>query len=131
MSTLASSRNRRTFTLHFRDIRNDFAPMNDLHDYPQYWEMAFAEDTLPEADFIEAASAKYARRPVRSLFEPACGGGRLVVEMARRGYHMTGFDLNAKSLDYARKRIERLKLKANVFPGDMRAFTLPRPVDAA
>lgn len=105
--------------------------MDDWYDYPQYWEMAFAEDTQPEADFIEAACAKYALRPVRSMLEPACGSGRLVVELARRGYRTTGFDLNLKSIEYARRRIERLKLKANVFPGDMRAFTLPKPVDAA
>ncbi len=37
------------------------------YDYPQYYDLAFREDTLPEADFIEAAC----RRVLRSF---PCGG---------------------------------------------------------
>ena len=58
----------------------------DWYDYPRYFEMAFADETKPEADFIEAACAKFAARPVRTLLEPGCGGGRLLIELAARGY---------------------------------------------
>jgi len=68
---------------------------------------------------------------VRSLLEPACGGGRLVVEMARRGFDLTAFDLNAQALRFLKKRLQARRLDARVLTADMTAFELPRKVDAA
>ena len=31
----------------------------DWYDYPQYYDLAFRSETVPEADFIEAACRKY------------------------------------------------------------------------
>ena len=101
------------------------------YDAPQYYDIAFRSETQPEADFIEAACRKYCAFPVRHLLEPACGTGRLVAELARRGYRVTGFDLSEPSLTYLRRRLTRRKLQATVFQADMADFTLPRPVDAA
>jgi SAM-dependent methyltransferase len=101
------------------------------YDYPAYFDLAFRDETLPEADFVEAACRKYCTFPVKRLLEPACGSGRLIVELARRGYQMTGFDLNESMLGYARKRLARLRLAANLFVGDMANFQLAHPVDAA
>ncbi len=103
----------------------------DWYDYPQYYNLAFADETGPEADFLEHAFAKYATRPVKRLLEPGCGGGRLVVEMARRGFDMTAFDTNDASLAWLRKQLQQAKLKAKVYADDMTDFKLPRPVDAA
>ena len=68
---------------------------------------------------------------MRQLLEPACGTGRLVAELAARGYGVTGFDLSEPSLAYLRRRLARRKLQATVFHADMVDFSLPRPVDAA
>jgi len=100
------------------------------YDYPEYYDLAFADDTPGEADFIAAACEKYAAGPVRTLLEPGCGGGRLVVELARRGYRTLGFDNNAKMLAHLQKRIQRDKLSAEAFAGDMTEFRVPRKVDA-
>jgi SAM-dependent methyltransferase len=101
------------------------------YDHPRYYDIAFRSETRLEADFIEAACRKYCERRARSLLEPACGSGRLVVEMASRGYRVSGFDLNEPSLAYLRRRLNRRGLRADVFRGDMTAFALARPVDAA
>jgi len=105
----------------------------DWYDYPRYYDIAFRSDTMREADFVEAACRKYCPFPARRLLEPACGTGRLVVELASRGHHVTGFDLNRPVLDYLRKRVARRKLSDRVetFEGDMADFRLPRPADAA
>src|ERR1044071_5424658 len=66
----------------------------NCYDYPQYYDIAFQPYTRREADFIEAACGKYCSFDVRRILEPACGSGRLVTELAARGYQMTGFDLN-------------------------------------
>jgi SAM-dependent methyltransferase len=101
------------------------------YDYPQYFDLAFRSETKLEADFLEAAFKKYSRRPARTLVEPACGSGRLVAEMAARGYRMTGFDLSRPMLDYARKRLRKRGLTARLFEADMAEYRLPRPADAA
>ena len=59
-------------------------------DYPQYYDIAFQAYTRQEADFIEAACRKYCPFAARRFLEPACGSGRLITELAARGYQMTG-----------------------------------------
>ncbi|TWT32712.1 SAM-dependent methyltransferase [Blastopirellula retiformator] len=101
----------------------------DCYDYPQYWDLAFRDETLFEADFVESAADKYAIVPVKSILEPGCGGGRLMVELAKRGYQVSGFDLSEPSVRYVQQRLKRRKLPGDVFVGDMTDFTLPKPID--
>ncbi|WP_425618176.1 class I SAM-dependent methyltransferase [Anatilimnocola sp. NA78] len=103
----------------------------DWYDYPQYYDLAFLEETKPEAEFLAAAFKKYAKRPVKRVLEPGCGGGRLVVELAARGYEMLGFDTSEPALAYLRKQLARKKLSAKVYADDMTQFTVDKPVDAA
>ena len=58
----------------------------DWYDTPRYYDLVFDADTRREADFLETMHARHARRskPGRRVLEPACGSGRLLVEMARR-----------------------------------------------
>ena len=103
---------------------------NSWYDHPRFYDIAFRSETPLEADFVEAACRKYCPFPARRLLEPACGTGRLVAELAGRGYQMTGFDLNRPSLDYLRRRLARRGLRADVFEADMADFRLLKPVDA-
>ncbi len=95
------------------------APSANWYDYPEYFELAFADETTAEADFIEAACRKYCRFPVKKMLEPGCGGGRLVVELARRGYRVTGYDDNPRAIAYLQRRIDRQKLTARAAVGGM------------
>ena len=101
------------------------------YDYPRYYDLAFRSETRREADFIEAACRKYCHFAVRRLLEPACGTGRLVAALAKRGYQVTGFDLNQPALRYLQRRLVRRELRATVFRADMADFHIGRPVDAA
>lgn len=108
-------------------------PQDPLHwyDYPAFYDMGFRDETKPEADFFEKVFEKYSVGKVQSLLEPGCGSGRLVVEMAARGYSVTGFDLNEVSLRYLQQRLNRRKLSADVRVGDMTNFSLGKTYDAA
>jgi SAM-dependent methyltransferase len=107
------------------------AAVGSWYDYPQYFDLAFRSETKAEADFIEAACRKYALGRVRRLLEPACGSGRLVAELARRGYRLTGYDLSLPMLRYARARLARRGLTARLMHGDMASFRPAHAVDAA
>jgi SAM-dependent methyltransferase len=103
----------------------------NCYDYPQYWDLAFRSETKPEADFIQAVCSKYCAFPVRRMLEPGCGGGRLVVEMAARGYDVTGFDLSEPAVNYLNQRLRRRGLQANVVLADMADFRFLRRFDLA
>jgi SAM-dependent methyltransferase len=103
----------------------------DCYDYPQYWDLAFRSETKLEADFIEAACRKYGKSPTTRLFEPGCGGGRLVVEMAARGYDVACIDLSEPSVNYLKRRLRRRGLHANVRLADMTDVVAKPSVDAA
>ena len=103
----------------------------NCYDYPQYYDIAFQAYTEREANFIEAACRKYCPFDVRRLLEPACGTGRLITELAARGYQVTGFDLNQPALSYLRRRLAQRRLHAETFEANMSDFHLSQPVDAA
>ncbi|MDG1897612.1 MAG: class I SAM-dependent methyltransferase [Fuerstiella sp.] len=103
----------------------------NCYDWPQYWDLAFDDDTHLEADFVEAASRKYCSFPVKRLLEPGCGGGRLVLELARRGYDVSACDLSAAAVDYARARVAAANLTADVAVHDMRQLSCDPKADVA
>lgn len=101
------------------------------YDYPEWYDLSFRDETRAECDFFTAACRRYVSFPVRRVLEPGCGSGRLVMELTRRGYAVTAFDLSEPALDYLRKRLKRVKRRAHVFRADMADFSIPKPVDAA
>jgi len=60
-----------------------------------------------QLDFIERIFKNDARRPVRRVLDIACGGGRHVVGLSRRGYECTGYDLAPERVEAARARAKR------------------------
>ena len=93
---------------------------SNCYDIPEYWDMAFSEDTALEADFIEAAVRRFCDFPLQTLYEPGCGGGRLVFELARRGYDVTGVDQSQAAVDFTNARLAADSLQGRAMVGDMR-----------
>ena len=60
-------------------------------------------DTEAECDFLEAIHARHGRSSSRRVLEPACGTGRLLRALTRRGWETTGFDHSEDMLEYARR----------------------------
>lgn len=95
----------------------------DPYEYPRYWDLAFSDETLPEADFLESVAKQYLRQSAARVLEVACGGGRQVIEMAQRGFDVTGFDLSPVCVKYVRQRLSRAKLPGVVCCADMTQFS--------
>ncbi len=94
----------------------------DWYDTPRYYDLVFDSSTAVEADFLEDAQAWYGRTRGRRVLEPACGSGRLVLELARRGWKVTGFDRSAAMLAYARERLDGEGLEARLDERRMESF---------
>ncbi len=91
---------------------NDPVDSQDIYDYPQYYDLVYGSDWKAEFDFLLNCFERYATPHVRRVFEPACGTGRLLIKLAPAGYEVSGNDLNAKSIRYCNRRLERQWLSA-------------------
>ncbi|APZ90921.1 class I SAM-dependent methyltransferase [Fuerstiella marisgermanici] len=103
----------------------------DCYDHPQYWDLAFGEDTKLEADFIVAAAKKYCDFEPQRLLEPGCGGGRLLLELASRGYLVEGWDLSEAAVQYANQQLAKQNLQGQAAVADMQNATPTEPADVA
>lgn len=103
----------------------------NVYDYPKYYDVLFGCDWKPEFDFLSACFEKHLARPVRRLFEPACGTGRLLIKFAQAGYQVSGNDLNPKAIEYCNARLARHGFPTTAVVGDMADFRLRRKQDAA
>jgi len=112
-------------------MKNNGVLCQSWFDHPEWFEIGFDDMTHTEADFFESAFKKYCDFRVNRVLEPGCGSGRLITEMARRGYRMTGFDLSQPSLRYLRRRLQKLKLRAALLQANMADFRFPGKFDAA
>lgn len=106
------------------------AEIRDWYDTPLYYDIIFDEDTSTEATFLEVMHRRHGLgtpdgRPA-SLLEPACGSGRLLREMARRGWTVAGFDRSPSMLAYARKRLAtKLADEDALWIDSMECFRVP------
>ncbi|MDZ4287724.1 MAG: class I SAM-dependent methyltransferase [Prosthecobacter sp.] len=100
----------------------------DWYDTPLYYDIIFDADTAREGAFLEAVQARHGRTRGRQMLEPACGSGRLVAEMARRGWKVSGFDGSERMLDFARERLQQQGLKARLWHDWLQSFTVPGKV---
>jgi SAM-dependent methyltransferase len=102
-----------------------------LYDFPKYYDLVYGSDWKPEFDFLLQCFDKHVRGPVKRVFEPACGTGRLLVKLAAAGYKVGGVDLNPAAVEFCNDRLARAGFPRSAFVGDMCEFTLPKPIDAA
>ena len=82
------------------------------------------------ADFIERLIAQnYTEGKPELVLDLACGTGSMTLELASRGYDMTGVDYSPEMLDEARSRAEKRGLDVLWLCQDMREFELYGTVD--
>ena len=103
----------------------------NIYDYPVYYDLVFASDWVAEFKFLEAAFKKHVDGKTKRVLEPACGTGRLLFRMAKKGYVAEGLDLNDKAIAYCNARLKKYDLKQSAWVADMCDFTVKKPFDAA
>jgi SAM-dependent methyltransferase len=101
------------------------------YEHPEWYELGFLKGTRKEGKFLEQAFEKHVKFPVHRILELGCGSGRLVREMARRGYDITGLDLSAEALRYCQQQLAAMGKSATLVQGDMTEFEFDAPFDAA
>ncbi len=106
---------------------NEWEEFFDGHS-PAYMQNVFTRDSAREAAFLDELLGL--PRGDR-LLDIGCGTGRHAVEMARRGYAVTGIDLSAGMLAQARQAAESAGVTVEWIKADAARFTSEIPFDAA
>jgi cyclopropane fatty-acyl-phospholipid synthase-like methyltransferase len=106
---------------------NEWEAFFDRH-APQYMENVFTKNTLEEVDFIlEELDLPIGNR----ILDIGCGTGRHSIELARRGYSMTGVDISRGMLDEARHGAVKAGVNIDLVHQDAVAFDAEEEFDAA
>ena len=107
--------------------RNEWEEFFDGH-APVYMDNVFTKNTLNEVDFV----LEELRLPLGSrLLDVGCGTGRHAVELARRGYQLTGVDISSGMLVEAEKEAREAGVEVELIHADATQFTSDKLFDAA
>jgi 2-polyprenyl-3-methyl-5-hydroxy-6-metoxy-1,4-benzoquinol methylase len=86
----------------------------------------FTRGTIGEVDFIEQ---EIKRNNTYSILDIGCGTGRHAIELAKRGYAVTGIDLSSAMLKKAQHRATESGVSVRFLRRDARSFRFSKPFD--
>jgi 2-polyprenyl-3-methyl-5-hydroxy-6-metoxy-1,4-benzoquinol methylase len=108
------------------DSKSEWEIFFDGH-APRYMQEGFTRDTQPEVDFLENLLGLPRGAEILDI---GCGTGRHSIELARRGYRVTGVDLSEGMLAVARQTALEAGVEVQWVKSDATTYRAPRPYDA-
>jgi cyclopropane fatty-acyl-phospholipid synthase-like methyltransferase len=107
--------------------RNEWEEFFDGH-APVYMENSFTKNTVAEVDFL----LEELNLPLgSSILDIGCGTGRHAVELAKRGYQVTGVDLSFRMLAEAERAARETNVEVEFIHADATKFSSDKLFDAA
>lgn len=101
-----------------------------LYADPELYDALHADGTADEVWLLDRVARLHGNGGKAAL-EPACGTGRYMAGLLRRGWLTHGYDLSPRMVAYARRRLSRWGARARVERGDMVSFKPKRAYDLA
>jgi SAM-dependent methyltransferase len=106
------------------------------HEDDDFWEtlepFMFAEERWAAAGAeVDQVVSLLGLKPPAGILDLCCGPGRHSLELARRGFRVTGVDRTAAYIEKARERAEAEGLTIEFAQDDMRRFCRPDAFDGA
>ncbi len=98
------------------------------HHAPSYMENVFTKNALEEVDFMLQELALPAGS---QILDVGCGTGRHSVELARRGFQMTGIDISTGMLKEAQRYADQLGVEVDLIHADATTYKAEKEFDAA
>jgi SAM-dependent methyltransferase len=93
------------------------------YDFARFYDWTYQGYEVDLSFFVRLAE-KYGS----PILEVACGSGRIMIPLAKRGFQVVGIDLSEHMLDYARAKlddeVDSVRSNATLVQADMRSFDL-------
>ena len=105
--------------------KNTWEKFFDAH-APVYEDNVFTKNTVREVDFL---LEELSLQPGDSILDVGCGTGRHSIELARRGYAVTGLDLSSEMLAKAADKASAAGVNVDWIHADATQFILPGKYD--
>lgn len=98
-------------------------------DMTQWYDLLYCDEkrTTIQVKFLTKLFKKY---HVKSVLDVACGTGRHTIALKKKGYDITGIDLEPAMISYAKENAIKNNLKIDFFTQDMRNIKLNKKFDA-
>nr|MDO8134575.1 class I SAM-dependent methyltransferase [Candidatus Njordarchaeum guaymaensis] len=107
--------------------RNEWETFFDGH-APVYMKEVFTQNTVKEVDFV---IEELKLQPGCSILDMGCGTGRHSVELAKRGYRVTGVDISSGMLAEAEKAATEAGVRVEWIQADATKFKSRKTFDGA
>jgi len=101
-------------------IYREFARFYARGPYPEY--------SRTMSQLLPRVLERFGAKP-ETVLDFACGEGTFAVELARRGYRVTGVDLSPEMLELAREKAREAGVMVEFLQQDMRSLDLPGGFD--
>ncbi|MCF8235492.1 MAG: class I SAM-dependent methyltransferase [Bacteroidales bacterium] len=88
----------------------------------------FVKGTVQECDFIEQ---EINHDKSKKILDIGCGTGRHSIELAGRGYQLTGIDLSNAQIEHAREKAQKTGVEIDFRIDDATSFKLSKKFDLA
>jgi len=98
--------------------------------FDEYYPEVYAHLEASTSKEIDGVTKMLGLKSKKKILDLCCGYGRHSLELARRGFKVTGYDLSSYFLERARKEADLLKLKVKFVKGDMRKLPFKKEFDA-
>jgi SAM-dependent methyltransferase len=92
----------------------------DLYNRQIYFDLYAESDTQLAVEEVDQIIALLNLVPGQSILDVCCGYGRHAIELARRGFQVTGVDLSPVQIASARERAQATKVRVDFVIGDAR-----------
>ena len=101
----------------------------DLYNRQIFFDLYAEEDIRKAPKEVDGVVKILGLKPGQSILDVCCGYGRHSIELARRGYRVTGIDLSPKQIAVARRRAKEEDLTINFLIGDAREMEFQNKFD--
>lgn len=108
--------------------------MTNWHERVKVWKIMtpvlFPQSRIERAsEEVDAITSLAKIKPGSKVLDLCCGVGRHALELARRGFTVTGVDRTRAYLQKANRQAKKEKLKVEFVQDDMRSFCRPKAFD--
>ncbi|MED1203850.1 class I SAM-dependent methyltransferase [Heyndrickxia acidicola] len=93
-----------------------------------YLQYGFTKGTLQEVEFL---IERMRLKPGSAILDVGCGPGRHSLELARRGFDVTGVDISSEFVRFAEEQAAKEKLNAKFIKMDARSLQLDKTFNGA